>query len=214
MCYTTPNKATYHTKARSVSPLTWLMLLCSVVSFAQLKVNPNTAFTANNVVTSKETKNVFDSNVLGNSQLVLNGTSQQLETAENTSLPTLYVANGDQLDIKTEVRLRGDLIIKTGTLVLQKPLQVAGEVKIDKRAKVLNSFYINYKTPYQFEKSGMPLAVQHGVPIFAADVAQNTTTIAFVSTAQKLKIKHLNETISNQFKGNPFAPPPELNPMV
>jgi hypothetical protein len=104
------------------------LLLCGFVSFGQLKVNPKTIVTVNNIGSSKGEAYVFDSCVLGADELFLKGVLHYFEAAGNTSLIFLIVANADELTILTELKTRGNLDAKSGILVLQKVLHSKGDV--------------------------------------------------------------------------------------
>ena len=207
---TTINQNVITLKAKTVLFLTFMMLCCSVVSFAQFKVNPNTVFTANNVVSSKEEANVFDSSVLGESQVVLNGQNQSLETAVNTSLPTLKVADANELTINTELKLRGDLVVEAGVLKLNHPVHVGGKVILAEDALIFNAHLIKYENAFVFYKD---LSTTTQLEIFSSTstlVKDYKADTIVVGSLVHQPITSINECNISQFKASPFSPPPEV----
>jgi hypothetical protein len=185
------------------------LLYCSIVSFGQLKVNPKTIVTANNVVSSKEEVNVFDSSVLGNDALFLNGVHQYLETADSTSLPSLHVANGNELTIRTELTLRGNLVVKSGVLVLQKPLHIKGDVFLEKDAAIQNQYLIIYENKFVFQKEGTSSTVVEMAPsslIWMENVGKKGLRYSYISLKPVIIS---NDFIKSQYLTRPFSPPPE-----
>lgn len=209
MSKTTRNQIRTFQNPRTLMFLTLLFLLAGFVSFAQLKVNPNTLFTVKNVVSSKEEANIFDSSILGEDQLVLNGQNQFLETAKNTSIPTLRITDGDELQIRTEVQLRGDLVVESGVLKLEQPIHVKGNVILENDAKVHNDFFINYENRFVFENDFTGTTVfklLQSTPLLAqVDKFSDNTVIIHRS----LPAFGMHPNLKFQFKGMPFSPPPE-----
>lgn len=214
MTKTTRNQAITNKKARATSFLTLVLLLGVTVSFGQFKVNPNTKFTVKNVVSSKEEVNILNSSILGDHQFVLNGVQQSLATSENTSLPTLRVVNADELNIQTEIKVRGDLIVEAGVLQLENQVYIEGELVVQNNASIKNPHFIIFKNKHVFEKG----------------IASTITTEIFTPTSLWVQVNHVQiqppiaiqnkpfatkgTHVKNQFNGIPFSPPPEKTPLA
>jgi hypothetical protein len=204
----TKSQTELNTSARTVMFMCAL-LLCSFVSFGQLKVNPKTIVTANNVVSSKEEANVFDSSVLGNDTLLLNGVHQYLETADSTSLPSLHVANGNELTIRSELKLRGNLVVKSGVLILQKPLHIEGDVILEKDAAIQNQYLIIYDNKFVFEKQGTSSTIVEmatSSPLRMENVYKEGLQSSYIIIKSVIIS---NDFIKSQYLIRPFSPPPE-----
>lgn len=204
---TKSKRATLKTTKASLFLL--VFLCCSTLTFGQFKINHNTKFTAKNVVSSKEEANVFESSILGDNELVLNGEHQHLETAANTSLPTLRVANGNELTIRTEVTLRKNLVVQSGVLKLEKPLHVKGKVILDNNALLYNDHFVNYENAFVFHKNYTNTTNIEITTSAAAWVAVFETETIIPLCRVKEKSTSINESNISQFKANPFLPPPE-----
>ena len=186
-----------------------VLLLCCAVSFGQLKVNPNTLITAKTVISSKEEANIFDSSILGDNEVVLNGENQYLETAANTSLPTLRIANANALTIQTELVLRGDLVVQSGVLVLKKPVHIEGKVILEDDAIIHNEHLIIYKNKFVFHKvltAPVPSEMASTSPVWMKNFEEQN----FNQMATQIKpILIADDFIQNQYVAMPFSPPPE-----
>ena len=189
-----------------------VFMCCSIVTFGQFKINPNTTFTVKNVVSSKEEVNSFDSSILGENEVVLNGNNQHLETAAATSLPTLRIANANELTIHTELHLRGNLVVQSGVLKLQNPVHIDGELILEDDALIVNEHLITYKNKYVFNKSVTgPGAFEVGPASTAWIVISQEERIEMELTPIK-SIIISNDFIKNQYILFPFSPPPERAP--
>ena len=208
MSKTTRNQFLTTTQSSTFAFLIVLLLFAGFSSFAQLKVNPNTTFTANNVVSSKEEVNVFDSSILGEDQLVLNGQNQLLETAQNTSLASLRVANANELEIRAELHLRGNLVVESGILKLEQPLHIKGDLILEKDANIHNDHFLIYENKFVFEKdfASTPVVKLLQSTSFLAQMIQSEST--FIIQTEKPVIGY-KEKSNYQFKGKSFSPPPE-----
>ena len=207
---TTLNQSVITPKLKTSLFLTLLLALCSVVSFAQFKVNPNTIFTANNVVSSKEEANVFDSSVLGESQIVLNGQNQHLQASKSASLPTLKVADANELTITTELKLRGDLVVETGVLKLDHPLHVEGKVLLGDDVLIYNEHFLIYENLYlvhQGVTSTTTLEMFSSAPFLIKEYSSDSL-VAIATSYQP--ITSINECDISQYEASPFSPPPEV----
>ena len=209
MSKTTRNQFVTTPQSSTFAFLIVLLLFAGFTSFAQLKVNPNTTFTANNVVSSKEEVNVFDSSILGEDQLVLNGQNQQLATAKNTSLASLRVANASELEISTELHLRGNLVVESGILKLDQPLHIKGDLILENDANIHNDHFIIYENKFVFEKdfASTPVVKLLQSTPFLAQLIQSESTLIIQTEKPIIGSK---EKSNYQFKGTPFSPPPEL----
>jgi Tfp pilus assembly protein FimT len=187
-----------------------LVLLVSSVSFAQLKVNSNTTFTIKDVVSSKAEANIFYSSVLGDDQLVLNGKNQYLETAEAVSLPSLRLADGGELRIITQLKLRDNLIVESGVLKLEKPVYVDGEVILENQAAIDNKYFLIYQNSVVFQKDATTATVSewHTTVLFIERSSANTTTASTFNPTGKFT--NSNDSIQTQFRELPSSPPPEV----
>jgi len=211
---TTTNKFYKIPTSSATALMSALFLFVSFTSFAQLKVNPNTTFTVKNVVSSKEEANIFDSSILGEDQLVLNGQNQFLETSENTSIPTLRVTNADELQIQTSIHLRGDLVVESGILMLDQPLHITGDLILLNDAKVHNDYLIIYENRFVFEKDftgTSVLKLMQSTPLFLQ--VDRISVNTFIMQWEKPTFG-LHPNLVYQFKGMPFSPPPEATPLT
>ena len=209
MIKTTRNQSVTNKKARATSFLTLMFLLCATVSFGQFKVNPNTTFTANNVVSSKEEVNILNSSMLGDDQLVLNGVQQFLETNESSSLPTLRVANADELVIQTELIIRGDLIVESGVLQLQNPVHIADDLMLQNDASVENPHLIIFKNKHEFDK-GFASTISSEIFTPTLVLLQiNHSQVVFRIAVQNKPFATKGVHLKHQFNQIPFSPPPE-----
>lgn len=207
---TTSNQNVKTVKAKTALFLSFIMLFCTVVSFAQLKVNPNTVFKAKVVVSSKEKANIFESSVLGENEVVLNGENQYLETADNVSLPTLRIADGNELEIRTEIKLRKNLVVQSGVLKLDKAVHIEGEVILENDALLYNDHLVIYENRFVFHKNVTNPTTLEILISSPALVSNSQMQMVQLVIALKEKITSINENNISQFKASPFLPPPEV----
>jgi hypothetical protein len=185
-------------------------ILFSIKSFAQLTIKGNTTITINGVLSSKEINNTFDSNLGGTSELVLNGKEQALETASGISLPTLHIANASQLAIKSDLILRGDLIIDSGVLNLTKQVRVGGKIMLKNDATIKNSHLITIPHDLYVFNDGCTsvMSVQWGA-YNSILLVESKISLVPNDILGKSLITSYNESIFDQCNGCPFSPPPE-----
>lgn len=210
MSKTTINQNVTTLKAKTSLFFSFMLLFCTIVSFAQLKVKSNTIFTVKNVVSSKEEANVFDSSVLGESELVLNGQNQYLETAENSSLPTLRVADGNELTIRTELKLRKNLVVQSGVLKFDKPIYIKGEVVLENDAILYNDHFVNYENRFVFHKNYTNPTTSEVAAVSSAWIVGANNDLIMPLVILKEKNTSINESNISQYKASPFSPPPEV----
>ena len=205
---TTRDQLITHKKSRTMSFLTLMLLLCVTFSFGQFKINSNTTFTANNVVSSKEEVNILNSNMLGDDQLVLNGKQQHLVTSTKASLPTLRVVNADELVIKSELKLRGDLIVESGMLQLEHAVHIEGDLILQNDALVGNPHFIIYHSKHVFDKGiASTISSESFTPtLLLAQMEQFQAIVPFEIQNESF---NKESNLENQFNEMPFSPPPE-----
>lgn len=135
---------------------------------------------------------------------------QYLETASNTSLPTLRVADANELHIRTALKIRKDLIVQSGILKLEKPLHIKGGVILENDAAIYNQHLIIYENRFVFHKDFTSTATLEILTSSTTLVQNFQVHAARIPAIQTEPITNINESIKNQFKAMPFSPPPEV----
>ena len=197
--------------------LTLLLCLCSLYGSAQLFMQNGTTLSLENpqtILSSQESINTINASVSGQGVLYFSGADiQHLKSAQTVlQIPNLRLKNADLVSIETPLKLKYDLIIESGTLVLSKDLylQDAAALQLLNDGAVVPtpSGQLIYKS--QITEHHSPLAVV--VPSLAQPFV--TPTIHTIEDSQWLSLPLSKfESIAFCFYQTPYmnlsTPPPE-----
>jgi hypothetical protein len=204
---TTPNKS--HKLFRPIFLVAFLCVLITHKSFAQFVVKENTILTLKQDVHTLEQNNSFQGIVSGDGSLHFKGKLQVLSTSTQTNLTGISVDNGFDLRIHNKIAIKGDLVIKSGALLLDHQVIISGNLTILYTAAIQNSYHLI------FENSKL-LELHKGVLVNSF-----SPTFYFLNFDNKLqennKWNHLKKiTISkyvvasySHYVEAPIIPPPE-----
>ena len=204
---TTPHKP--HKLFRPIFLVVFLCVLITHKSFAQFVVKENTILTLKQDVHTLEQNNSFQGIVSGDGSLHFKGKSQVLSTSTQTNLTGISVENGFDLRIHNNIAIKGDLVIKSGTLFLDHQVIISGNLTILFTAAIQNSYHLF------FENSKL-LELHKGILVYIS-----SPTFYFLNFDNKLqenkKWNHFKKlTISKyvevsylHYVDAPIIPPPE-----
>ena len=102
------------------------LLFSSVAAWAQLYVQKGTVLSLANtqtILSSQETLNQIEADILGQGNFYLNKTTaQRLTSIKHLILPRLTITNANFIHLETPIEIRHQLVIETGILTLSHKL--------------------------------------------------------------------------------------------
>lgn len=132
--------------AKSFGLFVCMALLIPYLGMSQFVVKKNTMFITNTSLVSFEAVNIFESNLLGSGTFYLNGYAQSFYAHNDISIPTLQIAHASELDIISELSIRGALTLKSGRLKLKHPVYLQGNLHVLNDALIYNYSLIKFLT--------------------------------------------------------------------
>jgi len=115
-----------------------LLVLCllfsSVAAWAQFYVQKSTTLSLGNpqtILSSQETINLVDADIVGQGSFYLNSTTtQHLTSTKQLELPNLILANANTIHLETAILIQHQLIIETGILTLSQELMLNSQADL------------------------------------------------------------------------------------
>lgn len=156
--------------------LAFVAVLMPFMASAQLTVNDNTFFTVEQELSSAEQTNTFKSDFLGDSgTLYLVGTTQTLQTFNQSSLSNLVIFNASELSVLSALNIKGNLTIKKGALKLNHQLLLHGRLLLLDNALVHNEYLITFvEDVTHFQKADLFLSInQNVIGLIFCDTSEN-----------------------------------------
>jgi len=115
-----------------------LLVLCllfsSAAAWAQLYVQKSTSLSLRNsqtILSSQETLNQIDADIVGQGSFYLNSTTtQHLTSTKQLELPNLILANANTIHLETAILIQHQLVIETGILTLSQELMLNSQADL------------------------------------------------------------------------------------
>lgn len=128
---------------RVIAVLAIMVMVLPAAVTAQLHLKENTSLVVKSVLTSKEQNNNLYAPLLGEGTLRLDGVQQQLFASEQAWVHHLHIINAANLDITSQLVVRGDLMINSGRLALAHTITLLGDLVMGKDATINDLLYIH-----------------------------------------------------------------------
>jgi len=204
---TTPNKS-----HKLFSPLFLVAFLCVLIthkSFAQFVVKENTILTLKQDVHTLEQNNSFLGIVSGDGSLHFKGKSQVLCTSTQTNLTGISVENGFYLRIHNKIVIKGDLVIKSGTLLLDHQVIISGNIILSNFALIQNSYLLTFENSKLLELHKGVLANSSSPTFYFVNFDYKHQENKKWNHLTKLTISKYVEASYLYYDEAPIIPPPE-----